>query len=105
MTEIRSGQNQDRDARGRYSPGTSGNPVGRPPGITDRRVAAKKELLDPILPEAIEKLREAVTAGERWAVEMTIAYCLPRPKPTDPEELEEFERRLAELEQVAQQRN
>ena len=99
--EIRSGMEHDRDTQGRFSPGTSGNPTGRPPGITDKRVAVKKQLLEPLLPEAVEKLAEAISAGERWAIETTIAYCLPKPKPVDPEELEEFEQRLLELEQIA----
>ena len=93
--------NQDRDHSGRFNSGISGNPAGRPPGITDKRVAVKKQLLEPLLPEAIEKLAAAISEGERWAIEITIAYCLPKPKPVDPEELEEFERRLLELEQIA----
>ena len=101
MNEIRSGMEHDRDTQGRFNPGASGNPSGRPPGITDKRVAVKKQLLEPLLPEAIEKLAEAISDGERWAIEITIAYCLPKPKPVDPEELEEFELRLLELEQIA----
>ena len=101
MNEIRSGMEHDRDIKGRFSPGSSGNPSGRPPGITDKRVAVKKQLLEPLLPEAIEKLAAAITEGERWAIETTIAYCLPKPKPVDPEELKEFEQRLLELEQIA----
>ena len=96
--------NQERDNKGRFNPGTSGNPSGRPAGITDKRVAVKNQLLEPLLPEAIEKLTEAISEGERWAIEITIAYCLPKPKPVDPEELEEFERRLLELEQIASRR-
>ena len=95
---------QDRDTQGRFTPGTSGNPTGRPPGITDKRVATKKLLLEPLLPEAVEKLAEAISAGERWAIETTIAYCLPKPKPVDPEELEEFQQRLIELEAKARER-
>ena len=98
MIEIRSGTEHDRDPKGRFSPGTSGNPTGRPPGIADKRVAVKKQLLEPLLPEAIEKLAAAITEGERWAIEMTIAYCLPKPKPVDPEELIELEERLEHLE-------
>ncbi len=105
MHEIRSGMNQDRDTKGQFAAGTSGNPSGRPPGITDKRVAVKKQLLEPLLPEAIEKLAAAITEGERWAIEMTIAYCLPKPKPVDPEELDEFEQRLIELEQLATRKN
>ena len=101
MNEIRSGMEQDRDTQGRFTPGASGNPAGRPPGIKDRRVSVREEYLGPILPEAIEKLHAAVRDGERWAVEMTIAYSLPKPKPVDPEELIEFEQRLIELEEMA----
>ena len=101
MNEIRSGIDHDRDTQGRFNPGVSGNPSGRPPGITDKRVAVKKQLLEPLLPEAIEKLAAAITEGERWAVEMTIAYCLPKPKSIDIEEMAEFEERLDELEQMA----
>ncbi len=105
MNQIRSGMNHDRDTQGRFTPGTSGNPSGRPPGITDKRVAVKRQLLEPLLPEAIEKLAAAITEGERWAIEITISYCLPKPKPVDPEELEEFDRRLDELEELATRKN
>ena len=103
MNEIRSGIKQDRDTKGRFHPGTSGNPSGRPPGIADKRVALKKQLLEPLLPDAIEKLAEAVSEGERWAVELVVTYSLPKPKPVDPDELEEFEERLSHLEQTANQ--
>jgi hypothetical protein len=96
--------NQERDQQGRFQPGSSGNPTGRPPGITDKRTAAKRALLEPLLPEAIDKLHQAVSDGERWAVELIVTYCLPKPKPVDPEELEEFERRLDEMEQIARER-
>lgn len=89
---------QDRDRTGRFAPGTSGNPLGRPKGSRNKATKLREELLDPILPEAIEKLREAVSEGEKWAVEMAIAYSLPKPKPVDPDELAEFEERLSHLE-------
>ena len=101
MNEIRSSTDHERDSRGRYSPGTSGNPNGRPPGIKDKRVTSREELLGPILPEAIEKLHVAVKEGERWAIEMVVAYSLPKPKPVDSEEMAEFEERLLELEDIA----
>ncbi len=102
MTEIRSGGDQSRDPDGRFTPGTSGNPSGRPPGIKDKRVSDREKLLGPILPEAIEKLHAAVKQGDRWAVELVVTYSMPKPKPVDPEELSEFEQRLTELEQMAQ---
>jgi hypothetical protein len=57
--------------------------------------------LGPILPDAVEKLRQAVSDGERWAVELVVTYLIPKPKPVDPEEIAEFERRLEDLEQMA----
>ena len=101
--EIRSGlkqvnSDQDRDAKGRFSPGRSGNPSGRPPGIADKRVSTNRALLEPLLPEAVDKLRQAVSAGEKWAVEMIVAYCLPKPKPVDTDELAQIEARLEQLE-------
>ena len=102
MTEIRSGTEHERDSKGRFSPGTSGNPSGRPPGITDKRVTEREKLLGPILPEAIEKLHAAVKQGERWAVELVVTYSMPKPKPVDPEELGEFQTRLDQLEQAIQ---
>lgn len=100
MSEIRSGENQDRDASGRFTPGTSGNPSGRPPGIKDKRISEREKFLGPILPEAVQQLHEAVKSGEKWAIELTISYSLPKPRAVDIDEIEEFEKRLSELEQI-----
>ena len=57
--EIRLGMeliDRERDTQGRFAPGTSGIPAGRPLGITDKRVAVKKQLLETLLPQAIERL-------------------------------------------------
>ena len=50
--------NDTRDTRGRFNPGTSGNRSGRPPGITDKRVAVKKQLLA----EMFERIGEVESA-------------------------------------------
>ena len=49
------------------------------------------------LPAAVEKLRDAVFEGERWAVEMVVSYSGPKPKPIDPDEIADFEERLEQL--------
>jgi hypothetical protein len=96
-----SGGIQDRGADGTFQPGLSANPNGRPKGSKNKATKLREELLGPILPEAITKLHEAVTAGEKWAIELTISYSMPKPKPIDTEEMAEFDERLAELEMVA----
>jgi DNA repair ATPase RecN len=53
------------------------------------------------LPVAVERLRDAVSEGGTWAVEMVVSYSLPKPKPIDPNEIADFEERLEHLEQLA----
>ncbi len=94
-----------RGLKGQFEPGKSGNPCGRPKGVATEATRRRKELLDPILPDAITKLHEGVRAGEKWAIEMTISYSLPKPKPVDIDEMAEFEERLKRLEQQAGDRH
>ena len=101
MNQKTTGDLQERDANGQFPPGQSGNPCGRQKGTKNRATKLREELLGPILPEAVEKLHEAVKAGDKWAIEMTISYSLPKPKPIDTEEMAEFEERLDELEELA----
>jgi len=108
MNEIGSGVNQQktgyqqgRSRSGQFEPGKSGNPAGRNKGSKNKLTQLRHDYLLPILPEAIEKLTIAVTDGERWAIELVVSYSMSKPKPHDPEELEEFEQRLIELEQMA----
>ena len=101
MSQLKTGQKPGRDASGRFESGNSANPNGRPRGSLNKATKLREELLGPILPEAVERLHEAVKAGEKWAIEMTISYSLPKPKPIDTEEMAEFEERLEQLEQIA----
>ena len=98
------GDLSDRGADGRFQPGNSANRKGRPVGSKNKATKLREELMGPILPEAIEKLSEAVKKGERWAIEMTIGYCLAKPKPVDTEEMAEIEERLELLEEIARKR-
>ena len=101
MTENFAGQEQERDSSGHFLPGVSGNPAGRPKGSRDKRTKIREELLGPILPKAIEKLEAAVQEGERWAVELVVTFSIPRPRPIDPDEVQELEQGLEDLEQLA----
>ena len=98
------GNKQARITNGRFAPGQSGNPAGRSVGSRNKLSKLREEFLLPILPEAIEKLYAAVREGERWAIELVVTYSMPKPKPVDPEELEEYEQRLTELEEMAQRK-
>jgi len=95
------GEKADRGSNGRFQPGNSANPAGRPKGGKNKATKMREELLGPILPEAVEKLHAAVEAGDKWAIEMTISYSLPKPKSIDTEEMAEFEERLIQLEEIA----
>ena len=98
MSEITTGEKHERDNQGRFLPGESGNPSGRPPGRPDRRTALRNQLLGPLLNKAVERLSEALEAGERWAIELVVTYTLPKPRPVDPDEVQEFEERLRRIE-------
>jgi len=100
MNRLRNGGKSERSANGQFGPGNNANPGGRPKGSQNKATKLREELIGPILPEAVEKLHEAVKAGEKWAIEMTISYSMPKPKPIDTEEMAEFEERLNELEQM-----
>jgi hypothetical protein len=102
--EIRSGSELARDERGQFLPGASGNPTGRPKGIADKRTQLKEQLLGTLLPKAIQKLYAALDKDERWAIELVVNYSLPKPRPVDPDEMEELEERLRDLEQLANRR-
>lgn len=105
MDRLVNGDQSNRQENGRFGAGNVANPAGRPKGSKNKTTKLREELLGPILPEAIEKLHEAVKAGEKWAIEMTVAYSLPRPKPIDTEEMAEVEARLDELEELARRQH
>ena len=101
MSRLSNGGKPERDANGRFGQGNNANPNGRPKGSLNKATKLREELLGPILPEAIEKLHQAVSEGERWAVEMAVSYSLAKPKAVDADEIVEIEERLAQLELIA----
>jgi predicted deacylase len=50
---------------GRFQPGRSGNPAGRPPGIRDRRGLGARETAEALGIDPLEVL--LLLAGDRWA--------------------------------------
>ena len=67
-----------RDQAGRFRPGGSGNPSGRPRGSRDRRTVLLGELVDGSGEAIVKKLCASAEAGEPWAVRMVIEKILPR---------------------------
>ncbi len=67
-------------SRGRFKPGTSGNPAGRPPGRPDRRTALR-EALSADLPEIVQRVVAEAKAGDMRAAELVLSRCLPALRP------------------------
>lgn len=64
---------------GKFKPGQSGNPSGRPKGVKDRRVALR-ELFDPHAPKLIEMAVGLALAGDTQALRICIDRVVPPAK-------------------------
>jgi len=60
-----------------FKPGKSGNPLGRPKGIVDKRTQLK-ELLEVHAEEIIAKLAELAKSGEPNALRLCVERLLPK---------------------------
>lgn len=67
---------------GRFKPGKSGNPAGRPPGIPDRRVALRA-LLEPHAKDLIETAVALAKKGDQAALRMCLDRLVPPLRATD----------------------
>lgn len=67
-----------RAAGGRFAPGSSGNPRGRPAGRRDARTVILGELLDGDGAAIVGQLVEQAKQGVPWAVRLCIERLLPR---------------------------
>jgi hypothetical protein len=63
--------------RGRFRPGQSGNPKGRPVGSRHKATLAALALLGNDLEAITEKLVQKAKAGEQWAVKLVIDKLIP----------------------------
>lgn len=63
-----------------FKPGQSGNPKGRPPGIRDRRHAARDALAGD-LPEVLRVLVDAAKGGDVQAATLILSRVLPPLRP------------------------
>jgi hypothetical protein len=71
---VRTGQKQ---ARGRFSPGTSGNPNGRPKGALNRATVAAQTLLDGEAEALSRRAVEMALAGDTTAMRLCLERILP----------------------------
>jgi hypothetical protein len=67
--------------RGGWQPGQSGNPKGRPPGITE--AGRLRAGIAEDLPAIIEKLREKALEGDTQAARLLLERVLPAVKPVE----------------------
>lgn len=82
-----------RDAKGKFVKGQSGNPKGRMAGQVNQAIL---EIRGMAKEEALPKLREAIRKGEKWAILAALEYGLPKIKPlsVDPEQISEKAKEL-----------
>ena len=66
---------------GRWQPGQSGNPSGRPPGTGE--VAKLRASIAERVPEILERLTEAALAGDVSAARLLLERVLPPIKPVE----------------------
>ena len=78
MTDKSTPEQAERDKRGRFVKGSSGNPKGRGKGATCRALRQAREAAELY---ALPVLIEAVKAGDLKAATALVAYGLPRQKP------------------------
>jgi len=77
----RTGKEQDLSARsksGRFAPGRSGNPAGRPQGSRDKRTVLLQELVEGGGESIVKKLVALAKSGKPWAVRLAIERLLPK---------------------------
>jgi polyhydroxyalkanoate synthesis regulator phasin len=67
---------------GKFEEGQSGNPSGRPPGITDKRAGLRK-LLDPHSEELVAKVVEMALSGDSVAMRLCFERLIPSYKNVD----------------------
>lgn len=77
-------KNQDehatRDGAGRFRPGVSGNPSGRPAGASSRLLSMARAAAEEIFPLVAEQAR----AGDMDAARLVLSIGVPRAKPLNP---------------------
>jgi len=59
-----------------FEKGQSGNPNGRPKGVRDKRTAAR-ELLEPHIPDLVQKAVDMALQGDTVALRICIDRCIP----------------------------
>jgi hypothetical protein len=79
-----------------FEKGISGNPVGRPGGIKDRRVKFR-ELLEPHAPQLVEKVVQLALEGDTTALRLCLErVCPPIKAQSEPVKLGKLTGTLAE---------
>lgn len=69
-----------RDGAGRFRPGVSGNPSGRPAGASSRLLSMARAAAEEIFPLVAEQAR----AGDMDAARLVLSIGVPRAKPLNP---------------------
>ncbi|MBI3514384.1 MAG: hypothetical protein HY060_10020 [Proteobacteria bacterium] len=69
-----------RDGRGRWAPGQSGNPAGKPPGTRNFASILKAHLRDGDIEAAVQVIRDKLLAGNLGAARVVLDRLDPKPR-------------------------
>jgi hypothetical protein len=72
-----------RDSRGRFRPGQSGNPSGRPRTASHYRKLLTGQVTDTALVQVVNTLLAKAVEGDVSACKLVLEYCIGKPVPVD----------------------
>lgn len=80
MASKEQAEQATRDGAGRFRPGVSGNPSGRPAGASSRLLSMARAAAEEIFPLVAEQAR----SGDMDAARLVLSIGVPRAKPLNP---------------------
>lgn len=80
MASKEQAEQATRDGAGRFLPGVSGNPSGRPAGASSRLLSMARQAAEEVFPLVVEQAK----AGDMDAARLVLSIGVPKAKPLNP---------------------